>query len=110
MYLIAPLHPSNCIHPVYKWGQGVDIRIDVEPLFKLSYQELKKEMQKTPKFLRTIRSNKAPIIIDASYGMKVEPYSAIGPELLRKRAEMVKSNAKFAQDVCNICCIETVLE
>ena len=34
--------------------------------------------------------------------MKVEPYSAIGPELLRKRAEMVKSNAKFAQDVCNI--------
>ena len=102
LYLIAPLHPSNCIHPVYKWGQGVDIRIDVEPLFKLSYQELKKEMQKTPKFLRTIRSNKAPIIIDASYGMKVEPYSAIGPELLRKRAEMVKSNAKFAQDVCNI--------
>ena len=74
----------------------------MEPLFKLSYQELKKEMQKTPKFLRTIRSNKAPIIIDASYGMKVEPYNAIGPELLRKRAEMVKSNAKFAQDVCNI--------
>ena len=55
---------SNCIHPVYKWGQAVDIRIDVEPLFKLSYQELKKEMQKTPKFLRTIRSNKAPIILD----------------------------------------------
>ena len=102
LYLVAPLHPSNCIHPKYKWGQGVDIRIDVEPLFKLSYQELKKEMQKTPKFLRTIRSNKAPIIIDASYGMKVEPYSAISPELLRKRAEMVKSNAKFAQDVCNI--------
>ena len=33
--------------------------------------------------------------------MKVEPYSAISPELLRK-AEMVKSNTKFAQDVCNI--------
>ena len=65
-------------------------------------KNLKKKMQKTPKFLRTIRSNKAPIIIDASYGMKVEPYNAIGPELLRKRAEMVKSNAKFAQDVCNI--------
>ena len=102
LYLVAPLHPSNCMHPVYKWGQGVDLRTDVEPLFKLSYEELKKEMQKTPKFLRTIRSNKAPIIIDASYGMKVEPYNAIGPELLRKRAEMVKSNAKFAQDVCNI--------
>ncbi len=102
LYLVAPLHASNCVHPVYKWGQGVDIRIDVEPLFKLSYQELKKAMLKTPKFLRTIRSNKAPIIIDASHAMKAEPYNAISTEILKKRAEMVKSNAKFAQDVCSI--------
>ena len=84
LYLCAPLHPSNCIHPVWKYGQAVDLRTDVEPLFKLSYSELKKEMNKAPKFLRTIRSNKAPIIIDASYGMKVEPYNAIGRDLLKK--------------------------
>ena len=102
LFLCAPLHPSNCIHPVWKYGQAVDLRTDVEPLFKLSYSELKKEMNKAPKFLRTIRSNKAPIIIDASYGMKVEPYNAIGRDLLKKRAELVKSNAKFAEDVCNI--------
>ena len=35
-------------------------------------------MKKSPKFLRTIRSNKAPIIVDAKYGMKAEPYNAIG--------------------------------
>ena len=59
-------------------------------------------MKKTPKFLRTIRSNKAPIILDPSYAMKVDPYNKIDPELLRKRAELIKNNEKFANDICNI--------
>ena len=62
LYLCAPLHPKHCIHPIYQWGQAIDLRVDVEPLLKMSINELKKEMKKTPKFLRTIRSNKAPII------------------------------------------------
>ena len=37
-------------------------------------------MKKSPKFLRTIRSNKAPIILDQSFGMKVEPYSKLDPK------------------------------
>ena len=56
-------------------------------------------MKKTPKFLRTIRSNKAPIIIDASYGMKVEPYNAMDPALIKERAELVKKNEKFSQNI-----------
>ena len=80
LYLCAPLHPKHCIHPVYQWGQAVDLRVDVEPLLKMSINELKSEMKKTPKFLRTIRSNKAPIIVDAVYGMKAEPYNAMDPE------------------------------
>lgn len=102
LYLCAPLHPNSFIHPVYKWSQVVDLRIDPEPLFKLSYEDLKKEMKKTPKFVRTVRSNKAPIILGASYGMKVEPYNVIDPTLIKKRAEMIKSNEKFANDICNI--------
>ena len=102
LYLCAPLHPSNCIHPVWKYGQAVDLRTDIERLFDLSHSELKKEMNKAPKFLRTIRSNKAPVILNASHGMKVEPYNAIAPDLLKKRAHLIKSNAKFAEDVCNI--------
>ena len=65
-------------------------------------QDLKKEMKKSPKFLRTIKSNKAPIILDKSFGMKVEPYSKLDPNLIKKRAELVKSNEKFSQDICNI--------
>jgi len=99
LYLCAPLHPKHCIHPVYQWGQAVDLRVDVEPLLKMSINELKSEMKKTPKFLRTIRSNKAPIIVDAVYGIKAEPYNAMDPELIKKRAKIVRENEKFSQNI-----------
>ena len=99
LYLCAPLHPKHCIHPVYQWGQAIDLRSNVEPLINMSINELKNEMKKTPKFLRTIRSNKAPIILDAMYGMKVEPYNALDPELIKKRAKLVRENEKFSQNI-----------
>ena len=99
LYLCAPLHSKNCIHPIYQFGQAIDLRADVEPLLKMSVNELKKEMKKTPKFLRTIRSNKAPIILDKSYAMKVEPYNTIDKSLIMKRADLVKHNEKFSQKV-----------
>ena len=101
LYLCAPLHPNACIHPIYKFGQAVDLRVDVKPLLNLSISDLKVEMKKTPKFLRTIRSNKAPIILDASYGMKVEPYNAIDSAIIKERAKLVKNNEKFAQNILN---------
>ena len=67
-------------------GQAIDLRAPVEVIQDLSYEDLKKEMKKSPKFLRTIRSNKAPIILDKSYGMKIEPYSKLDPNLIMKRA------------------------
>ena len=99
LYLCAPLHPKNCIHPVYQWGQVVDLRVDVEPLLNLSVNEIKSELKKTPKFLRTIRSNKAPMILDESHGMKAEPYSAMDKELIYKRAKLVRENEQFSQNV-----------
>jgi exodeoxyribonuclease-1 len=102
LYLCAPLHPNACMHPVYKWGQAVDLRVDVEAIQKLNYEDLKKEMKKSPKFLRTIRSNKAPIILDKSYALKVEPYNKIDHNLINKRADLVKNNEKFSIDICNI--------
>ncbi len=99
LYLCAPLHHKHCIHPVYQWGQAVDLRVDVEPLLKMSINEIKIEMKKTPKFLRTIRSNKAPIILGPEYGMKEEPYNAIDSSLIKKRAQLVKNNEKFSQNI-----------
>ena len=99
LYLCAPLHPKHCIHPIYQWGQAVDLRADVEPLLNLSINDLKLEMKKSPKFLRTIRSNKAPIILDSSYGMKEEPYNAIDINIIKKRAEIVRESEKFSQNI-----------
>jgi len=99
LYLCAPLHPKYCIHPVYQWGQAVDLRTDIEPLLNMSINELKMQMKKTPKFLRTIRSNKAPIIIDALYGMRSEPYNAMDPSLIQQRAKLVRNNEKFSQNI-----------
>ena len=99
LYLCAPLHPKHCIHPIYQWGQAIDLRSDVTSLLNLSINDLKLEMKKTPKFLRTIRSNKAPIILDPSFAMKTEPYNSIEPDLLKKRAKIVRENEKFSQKI-----------
>ena len=99
LYLCAPLHPKHCIHPIYQWGQVVDLRVDVQPLLKMSINDLKMEMKKTPKFLRTIRSNKAPIILEAKYAMKEEPYNTISAELIKQRAQLIRDNEKFSQNI-----------
>ena len=100
LHLVAPLNQKYCMHPIYAgWYYAFDLRIDIEPLLNLSINELKVEMKKSPKFLRTIRSNKAPIIVDAKYGMQVEPYSAMDKSLINKRADIVKNNEKFSQNI-----------
>ena len=100
LHLVAPLHQKYCMHPIYAgWYYAFDLRIDIEPLLNLSINELKVEMKKSPKFLRTIRSNKAPIIVDAKYGMQAEPYSAMDKSLISKRADIVKNNEKFSQNI-----------
>ena len=97
-FVVAPLHPKYCIHPIYQWGQAFDLKIDPIPLFDMSVSEIKSAIKKL-KFLRTIRSNKAPIILDTSYGMQVEPYSNFDPDLIKERAKLVNSNKKFSQNV-----------
>jgi exodeoxyribonuclease-1 len=97
-YVVAPLHPKYCIHPIYQWGQAVDLKVDPTPLLNMSVSEIKVAIKKL-KFLKTIRSNKAPIILDTSYGMQVEPYSNLDPDLIKERAKLVTSNEKFSQNI-----------
>jgi exodeoxyribonuclease-1 len=102
LFLVAPLHPNSFMHPVYKWGQVVNLSENIEELQKLNYQDLKKTMKKSPRFYKTIKSNKAPIILDKSLAMKIDPYKKIDQNVLNKRAELMKTNEKFSQDICNI--------
>ena len=41
LFLVSPLHPNSCMHPVYKWGQVVNLSANIEELQKLNYQDLK---------------------------------------------------------------------
>ena len=102
LFLVAPLHPNSFMHPVYKWGQVVNLSENIEELQKLNYQDLKKAMKKSPRFYKTIKSNKAPIILDKNLAMKIDPYKKIDQNVLNKRAELMKTNEKFSQDICNI--------
>ena len=43
-----------------------------------------------------------PIILDKNLGLKVDPYKKIGINLLNKRADLMKSNQKFSQDIQNL--------
>ena len=99
LYLVAPLHSEHMLHPVYKWVQSFDLRFDPELYFKMPLTELKIEMQKTPKFLRTIRSNKAPVLLHSNYGSKAEPYNTLSKEKLLKRAKLIKNNKEFCNKV-----------
>ncbi len=100
LHLVVPLHPKHCMHPIYQgWYYSIDLRTEIQPLINKSINELKTEMKKSPKFLRTIRANKAPIIIDGQYGMNVEPYNKLDKKVIKKRAEFVQNNEQFSQNI-----------
>ncbi len=100
LHLVVPLHPKHCMHPIYQgWYYSIDLRTEIQPLINKSINELKVEMKKSPKFLRTIRANKAPIIIDGKYGMNVEPYNKLDINVIKKRAEFVQNNEQFSQNI-----------
>ena len=100
LHLVVPLHPKHCMHPIYQgWYYSIDLRTEIQPLINKSINELKVEMKKSPKFLRTIRANKAPIIIDAKYGMNAEPYNKLDKNVIKKRAEFVQNNEQFSQNI-----------
>jgi exodeoxyribonuclease-1 len=97
-FVVAPLHPKYCINPINQFGQAFDLKIDPIPLLDMSISELKSAIKKL-KFLKTIRSDKAPIILDASYGLQTEPYCNLDLDLIKKRAKLVNDNDRFSQNV-----------
>ena len=91
-----------CQHPKYQWPKCFDLRHDPKIYLDMPIAALKVEMGKNPKFLRTIRHNKHPIIMNPSYGNEFDEYKMIGVEKLALRAKMIKENAKFAEKISQI--------
>ena len=91
-----------CQHPQYQWPLCFDLRHDPNIYLNMSIQELTMAMKKQPKFIRTVRHNKHPVIMNPQYGNKFEEYEIIGPTKLKERAKLVKENKNFSDNVSTI--------
>jgi exodeoxyribonuclease-1 len=101
MYLTSTLHPNHIFHPSYaSWGYVWDLRRDPEPLLNLSVNQLRDMLKKySPKALRVLKTNKAPVILDQQFALKQKPYSDLDLETIRKRAQMVRNNENFCKNI-----------
>tara|TARA_B110000914_G_C15282700_1_gene362874 strand:- start:54 stop:695 length:642 start_codon:yes stop_codon:yes gene_type:complete len=68
----------------------------------MSIQDLTAAMKKQPKFIRTVRHNKHPVIMNPSYGDKFDEYKLIGTAKLEARAKLIRENKQFAEKIQSI--------
>ena len=101
MYLVSTLNPNQCFHPRYSsWGYLWDLRRNPEPLLNLSINQLKETLKKfSPKCLRVLKTNKAPVVLSKEFALKQKPYSDLDLETIKKRAQMVRNNENFCKNI-----------
>jgi len=91
-----------CEHPQWGYPMCFDLKSDPSYYFNLSLTDLKKELDKKPKVIRTIKHKKHPIIMNPNYGINFDNYKQLGIKKLRERAKLVKENKEFAKKVITI--------
>ncbi len=101
MYLTSTLNPNHCFHPTYaSWGYVWDLRRDPEPLLNLPVNKLRDILKKySPKALRVLKTNKAPVILDKEFALKQKPYLDLDLETIKKRAQMVRNSENFCKNI-----------
>jgi len=91
-----------CEHPQWGYPMCFDLKTDPSYYFNLSTKELKKELDKKPKVIRTIKHKKHPIIMNPSYGINFDNYKQLGIDKLRERAKLIRENKEFTKKVSSI--------
>ena len=91
-----------CEHPQWGYPMCFDLKADPQYYFNLSIDELKKELKKNPKVIRTIKHKKHPVIMNSSYGINFEGYKQLGLKKIKERAKLIKENKYFANKVSSI--------
>ncbi len=101
IYLTSTLHPKYCFHPNYEnWGYLWDLRRDPEPFLDLSVKQLRDTLKKfSPKALRVIKTNRAPVVLDKEFALKHKPYSDLDLGIIKKRASLVRNNENFCRNI-----------
>ncbi len=88
-----------CQHPQWGYPMCFDLKADPLYYFNLPINQLKKELEKKPKVIRTIKHKKHPIIMNSSYGMHFDSYKQLGVNKLKQRAKLIRENKEFAKKV-----------
>ena len=91
-----------CEHPQWGYPMCFDLKADPVYYFNLKIKELKKELEKKPKVIRTIKHKKHPIIMNSRYGMNFDNYKQLGEKKLQQRAKLIRENKEFAKRVSSI--------
>ena len=74
-------------HPVYSYPLCLDLRYDVDFYLNISIEQLKNELKKRPKPIRTIKHSAHPILMNPDFIKNIEPYNEIGMSTLMARAK-----------------------
>ena len=91
-----------CQHPQYQWALCFDLKHDPNNYIKMSIKDLSIAMKQNPKFIRTVRHNKHPIIMNPSYSLEFDEYKTIGLEILSARAKIIRESKEFAEKITSI--------
>mgnify|MGYP001201571736 CR=1 FL=1 len=91
-----------CQHPQWGYPMCFDLKADPNYYFDLSKQELKKELDKKPKVIRTIKHKKHPVIMNPSYGVNFDNYKQLGIKKLKERAQLIRKNKEFAKKIARL--------
>ena len=88
-----------CYHPVYKTAICYDLKHDPNEYINLTKETLKHFINKSPKILRTVKTNKSPIILGKDYISSLNEYAHISYDELNNRAMIINSHKEFKKNV-----------
>ena len=86
----------------FNYPQCFDLVHDPIDYIDMSMKDLKAKMKLRPKIIREIKNNKNPILMDESYVNRIVAYEAIGLDVLKHRAMIIKNNDDFKNKIQRI--------
>ena len=86
----------------FNYPQCFDLLHDPLDYIDMSIKDLKIKMKQRPKFIREVKNNKNPILLDTSVIDKMPAYQSIGIEVLTQRAEIIQHSYDFKNKIQTI--------
>ena len=86
-------------HPIYKWAICFDLKKDPEEVIKMSDEDFKNYLEKSPKVVKNIKLNKSPLFQSYKFINYSKTYEGISEKVLSKRNNFIKNSALFKERI-----------